>query len=246
MMKKDLLDLTYTHQEIKEKTKEIYNQIHTQSDNIDQGNYTSIAISDLRFLFELYDQIFFNNFFAKNYEDKIFFRLSKRMTKVAGKTQRFIKTNDFMISLSTTLIFQTFNDITREIKVNGIICSDRLEATMRVFEHEIIHVIEHILFDNSSCSKPFFKRLAHNMFGHTDVTHQLITQMEVAHENFNLHVGDIVSFEYEGNIHEGFVNRVTKRATVMVKDGNGQFKDSNGNRYAKFYIPLQHLTKIDS
>lgn len=244
MMKKDLLDLTYTRREIKEKTQTIYYQILTQSDNLDLGNYNSIAISDLRLLFELYDQMFFNNFFAENYEDKIYFRLSKRMTKAAGKTQRFIKTNDFIISLSTTLIFQTFNDIMRQIKVNGIICHDRLEATMRVFEHEIIHVIEHILFDTSSCSKPSFKRLARNIFGHTDVTHQLITQVEVAHENFNLHVGDIVSFEYDGNIYEGLINHITKRATVMVKDRNGQFMGPNGNRYVKFYIPLQCLRKV--
>ncbi len=244
MMKKDLLDLTYTLQEIKEKTQTIYNQILIQSDNIDQGNYTSIAISDLRLLFELYDQKFFNDFFAENYEDKIYFRLSRRMTKSAGKIQRFIKVDDFVISLSTTLIFQTFNDIMREIKVNGIICHDRLEATMRVFEHEIIHLIEYVLFDTSSCSKPSFKRFSRNIFGHTDVTHQLITQVEVAHENFNLHVGDIVSFRYEGNVYEGLINRVTKRATVMVKDRKGQFTDSKGNRYVKFYIPLRYLRKV--
>lgn len=246
MMKKDLLDLTYPRQEIKEKTQTIYAQILTQSKNLDQGNYTSIAVSDLRLLFELYDNMFFNSYFTENYEDKIYFRLSKRMTKAAGKTHRYMKTNDFVISLSTTLIFQTFNNITRETKVNGIICHDRLEATMRVFEHEIIHVIEHILFDNSSCSKPSFKCLAYNIFNHTDVTHQLITQVEVAHENYNLHIGDIVSFEYEGHVYRGFINQITKRATVMVKDKNGEFKDSNGNRYAKFYIPIQYLKKTDS
>ena len=244
-MKKDLIDLKYKCQEIKEKTRTIYDQIVIQSNNIDHGNYTSIATSDLKLIFELYDQIFFNNFFAENYGDKIYFRLSNRMTKAAGKTKRIMKTNEFIISLSTTLIYQTFNDIKREIKVNGIICHDRLEATMRVLEHEIIHVIEHILFDSSSCSKPIFKCYSRNIFGHTDVTHQLITQAEVAHKNYNLHVGDVVSFEYEGKIYDGIINRVTKRATVMVRDRNGQFLDSKGNCYVKFYIPLQSLRKVN-
>lgn len=246
MMKKDLFDLAYTRQEIKEKTQRIYNQTLERSDYLDQANYTSIAISDLKQLFELYDQRFFNNFFAENYEDKIYFRLSKRMTKAAGKTQCFVKTNEFIITLSTTLIFQTFNDIMREIKVNGIICHDRLEATMRVFEHEIIHVIEHILFYTSSCSKPSFERFSRNIFGHTDVTHQLITQAEIAHESFGLHVGDIVTFEYEGKIYEGIINRITKRATIMVKDAKGRYMDSKRNRYVKFYIPLQYLRKVNN
>lgn len=242
-MKNDLLNLTYSCQEIKHKTSTIYNQMLVESGNIDEGNYTSIAPSDLKHLFELYDKMFFNNFFS-GYKEKIFFRLSTRMTKSAGKTQYYSKTGDFVISLSTPLVFQTFND-TPEINVNGVICQDRLEATMRVFEHEVVHVIEYVLFGASSCSKPSFKRLAGNIFGHTEVTHQLITQAEIAHKDFNLHVGDNVSFEYDGETCEGFINRVTKRATVMVKDPQGQFADTHGNRYIKFYVPLQSLKKVD-
>ncbi len=92
---------------------------------------------------------------------------------------------------------------------------------MRIFEHEIIHVIEHILYDTSSCSKPSFKRLSNNIFGHTAVTHRLITQNEIADKTFNLHVGDFTSFDYEGQIFKGVVSRITKRATVMVKDPEG-------------------------
>ncbi|OYT29330.1 hypothetical protein B6U98_02580 [Thermoplasmatales archaeon ex4572_165] len=245
MKKNDLHTLTYSSSEIKDKTHKIYSQIINQSSMIDKGNYVKIETYDLKLLFSLYDTYFFQGFFKDNYEDKIFFRLSKRMTSAGGKTQRFKDSNTFILSLSTFLIFKTFNDIEREIKINGIICHDRLEASMRIFEHEIIHVIEHILYDTSSCSKPYFKRLSNNIFGHTDVTHRLITQNEIADKTFNLHVGDFASFDYEGQFYKGVISRITKRATVMVKDPEGDYLDSNGNQYIKYYIPISQLTKIE-
>ena len=156
MLKYYLHNLIYSPYEIKDKTDKIYSQIINQSKIIDKGNFARLETSDLKLLFSLYDQHFFQGFFLDNYKDKIFFRLSKRMTSAGGKTQRSMDSGKFILSLSTFLIFKTFNDIKREIKINGIICHDRLEASMRIFEHEIIHVIEHILYDTSSCSKPSF------------------------------------------------------------------------------------------
>jgi len=245
MLKNKLHDLTYTTTEIKDKTHKIYSQIINQSKMIDKGNYVRIETYDLKLLFSLYDTYFFQEFFKDNYKDKIFFKLSKRMTSAGGKTQRFMDSNKFILSLSTFLIFKTFNDIEREIKINGIICHDRLEASMRIFEHEIIHVIEHILYDTSSCSKPSFKRLSNNIFGHTAVTHRLITQNEIADRTFNLHVGDFASFDFEGQFYKGVISRITKRATVMVKDPEGDYFDSKGNQYIKYYIPISQLTKIE-
>jgi len=102
------------------------------------------------------------------------------MTKAAGKTYHHLKTNNITISLSLPLLFQTFQEIQRTIMINGISCHNRLDATMRIFEHELIHMIEFFFFEKSSCNKPRFKQLAHNIFGHTGVTHQLITQREIA------------------------------------------------------------------
>lgn len=237
----NVANLTYTPKEIEKKTKKIYRQILAESSTLDQGNFTVIGTGDLMHLFELYDLYFFEKFFHKNYRKKIFFRLSKRMTRAAGKTTYRERTNTYVISLSTTLIFQTFHDITREVVVNGIVCRDRLEATMRVLEHEIIHLLEFILFGSSSCRKSRFKQLSGNIFRHTGVTHDLVTQKERAQKKFNITIGDDVCFEYEGNLYTGIVYRITKRATVMVKDPKGPYADSHGVRYSKYYIPLQFL-----
>ena len=243
MMRNDLFKLTCTPAEIKQKTSWIYEQVLKRSPNLKKGNYNAIAATDLKLLFDLYDESFFQGFFQKNHSEKASFRLSQRMTKAAGKTQYFLEEENFVISLSTTLIYQTFHDILREIEVNGVVCHDRLEATMRVFEHEIIHVVESVLFGTTSCSKLPFRRFAFDIFGHTDVTHHLIVQSEIAHKKFNLHVGDKVSFEYEGRTYHGLLNRITKRATVMVRDPEGQYVDFQGKKFTKFYIPLQSLKR---
>ncbi len=244
-MKIDIAHLKYTPRQIKKKTRKISRRILAESENIDDGNFNSIAIRDLVHMFELYDQYFFNRFFQEHHKQKVFFNLSDRMTRSGGKITYAQQTETYTISLSTTLIFQTFHDVTREVAVNGIVCHNRLEATMRILEHEIIHLLEWVRFGFSNCSQPRFQDLGYNIFGHTEVTHQLVTQTERARKKFNLGVGDKVSFEYNRITYQGFISRITKRATVMVIDPDGEYKDFQGNRYCKYYIPLSALEAVE-
>jgi hypothetical protein len=55
--------------------------------------------------------------------------------------------------------------------------------------------------------------------------------------------GARVKFDYEGRPMQGVVNRVTKRATVLVEDPGG-IRYSDGKRYAKYYIPISWLELI--
>ena len=58
-----------------------------------------------------------------------------------------------------------------------------------------------------------------------------------------IHLGDLVSFEHEGLRRVGRVNRITRRATVLVADAAGrQFSD--GKTYLTFYVPLTMLRKV--
>lgn len=238
------MGLRYSPHEIENKTREIYHQILQSSKNINEGNFTRIGTDDLRTIFELYDRSFFDNFFTTNYQGKISLYLSKRMTGAGGKTIYRKDTKTFEIGLSTTLIFQSFHDGDREVKVNGIICHDRLAAVQRVFEHEMIHLLEFALFEKSSCSRPQFKMLSHNIFNHSDVTHQLITQRERVHKKYNLRVGDRVEFRLNGQTYNGVLARITKRATVMVNNPGGPIMDSRGNRYIKWYVPIHFLEVV--
>ena len=238
-----LIGIRYSPHDIGDKTREIYHQILQSSKNITEGNFTRIGTDDLRTIFELYDRSFFDNFFATNYGGKISFHLSKRMTSAGGKTLYRKGTKTFEIGLSTTLIFQSFHDGDREVKVNGVVCRDRLEAVLRIFEHEMIHLLEFALFEKSSCSQPQYKILSRNIFNHSDVMHQLITQRELAHKKYNLQVGDRVAFRLNGQTYNGILARITKRATVMVNNPGGHIMDSRGNRYVKWYVPVHFLGK---
>ncbi|MFO8050787.1 MAG: hypothetical protein R6V01_03715 [Thermoplasmatota archaeon] len=226
---------------IRDKKKRIHDLMIERGVNINKGNFTSIGGADLRVMFELYDEIFFNGYFADNVHEEVLFSISRKMTRAGGKTVTLSDPKAYVIKLSSTLLFQSFDHKERKVVVNGVVCHDRLEAAMCVMEHEIIHLLELVNFKDSSCSKQRFASLCLNIFGHTDVKHDLVTGYEYAHREYGLKVGDTVSFEFEGNVRKGIITRITKRATVMVKDRKGRFQDDRGNSFSKYYIPLRLL-----
>jgi hypothetical protein len=109
-------------------------------------------------------------------------------------------------------------------------------------EHEVLHLVEMLVWGHSSCAAANFKALALCTFAHMEVTHDLATQRERAREKFNLSVGDLVTFEFEGVRRTGRLNRITRRATVLVEYPKGA-PYSDGKCYAKFYVPLPMLRK---
>jgi hypothetical protein len=174
------------------------------------------------------------------------------MTMAAGKTGRrelrdrsgVVVKRRYEIAVSTTLLFQTFRDEQRPIHVTGIVCRDRLEALQRVFEHELVHLIEMLVWNHSSCTAGRFQSIASRFFGHTEHTHQLITPHEHAWTKFGVKPGDRVAFRFDGQHYVGRVNRITRRATVLVEDERGR-QYSDGKRYAKFYVPVGLLRKAE-
>lgn len=219
--------------------------VHATSPCLKDGNFERIHSDDLELLFELYDEYFFNNLIRKSLPRRqLTFRISRRMTSVGGTTTRWpgrgLKRPRFEIAVSSTLLFQSFQDPERRITVTGIECDHRLDALMRVFEHEMVHLLELFLWEDSSCSLHRFQTIAHANFGHTDHRHDLLTPSEAAFTQFGIRPGVRVSFRFEGRKLTGIVNRVTKRATVLVPDAGGR-RYSDGQRYSKFYIPVDDL-----
>jgi hypothetical protein len=254
-MKSQLATLRNTSEAVATNTKRIYETVLRDSENIKQGNFAKIGVGDLEILFDLYDSMFFSGLLGKQLREKnsgtFRFRLSKRMTRAGGKTtciqKKLQKGNGpkeatYEIAISMPLLFQTFKDVKRPISINGLACRDRLEALQRIFEHELIHIAEMLAWGKSSCSRSNFQLLAQQIFGHKDITHRLVTQHERALVNFNIKVGDNVAFEYNEKRLTGFVNRITKRATILVENKKGD-RYANGKRYSKYYVPLSELEK---
>lgn len=243
----------FSPEEIASKTREIYDSVLRESEYMDDGNFAALHPKDVERLFDLYDRQFLDGGCRKLLgRTPLGFRLSKRMTRAGGTTERRVFRDqsgkvvqtEFEIAVSTTLLFQTFREDHRPVVMSGIACRDRLAALQRVMEHEMTHLVEMLIWADSSCSAPRFQSIAHRFFGHTDHRHQLITPRERAFTKFGIKVGDHVSFRVDGQRYVGRVNRITKRATVLVEDECGR-PYSDGQRYAKFYVPVRKLETVE-
>jgi hypothetical protein len=246
----NLLEITESTTLAAEKISATVAQIHAhlldQSCYIDQPNFSRIDPTDLELLFTEYDKAFFSGQITKTLgSTPLTFGLSRRMTSSGGKTACLTdRTNGqrrYEISVSTTILFGCFGeDDHRPITASGILCRNRLEALQRAMEHEMVHLVEMLLWDKSSCSQARFHGITRRLFGHTENKHRLITPRERAMVKFGITPGTAVRFTLDGVQHEGVVNRITRRATVLVPDGRGaQYAD--GKRYAKFYVPVSLL-----
>lgn len=239
-----LLELYNRPQELAKKREDIQNTLLLDSRTLVVPNFEAITVTDLERLFDLYDQTFFDNFFQHSgVRTKLHFSLSQRMTSAAGKLRVWRDYSQFEIRISTFLLFNSFRQPGEKHSLSGLPAPNRLTALQEVMEHEIIHLIEHLHFRQSSCRKAPFHRLANRIFGHTRFTHSLLTGRHIASRDYQIHVGDTVRFTFEGKKLEGFVQRITKRATVMVKSRQGNYRDKKGNRYEKYYVPIEGLEK---
>jgi hypothetical protein len=235
-------------------TREIYQRVLQESAHLDKGNFTRFHPQDLRRMFDLYDERFFDGACrALLGETPLRFDISNRMTKSAGATSRYeqrhpsgeLLRREYEIAISSLLLFQTFCGEEREVTVSGLVCHDRLEALQRVMEHEIVHLVEMLLWRDSSCAASRFRSIAARLFGHTQHTHALITPRERAWKDFGIRAGDWVRFRLDGQHYTGRVNRITRRATVLVRDPEGE-RYTDGNHYSKYYVPLTMLERLES
>jgi hypothetical protein len=250
------LSLRFAPDVVASRARDIARAAMSDSHFLRTPNFTVIAPSDLSRLFDLYDRAFFDGFLRRTVVERangrLGFRLAPRMTRAGGKTFRTSRSvgrwplrkteTSYEIAISSRLLFLNFDDATRPTTVCGVPCTDRLGALQRIMEHEMLHLLELLLWERSSCAARRFKGLSRNIFGHAASTHELVTPAERAMAKFDLRVGDAVSFEFEGRPMRGMVNRVNRRATVLVESSAGR-RYTNGKRYEKYYIPLGMLRK---
>lgn len=235
--------------EVRKRQRAIYDATLSLSRCMDQPNFTRVGRDDLQRMVMLYDELFFESrLLAQVRREGITFGWSSRMTRNAGKTVTHYPNGAkgprrFEIILSSTLLFQTFEDVSRPVEVTGMICRNRLEAMQRIVEHELVHLGEMLIWNTSSCSMRRFHSIANRFFGHTRHQHDLMTQSERAASKFQLRPGSRVRFTFEGKVYNGVVNRITRRATVLVEDNQGE-RFTDGKRYRRYYVPLESLIPV--
>ncbi len=240
----------FEREEIDRLQQEIFDQTLLLSRTIDRPNFSRLSREDLMRMIRMYDERFFNGkVLPAAQSEGMNFSISSRMTKVAGKLVTHYPDGNrggrrqFELVLSSTLLFQTFEDADQQVEVTGRRCRNRLEAMQRVAEHELIHLVEMLIWNDGNCNEVRFQSIAKRYFAHTDYRHALITQRERALIKFNIRVGDIVRFAHDGKVISGRVNRITRRATILVASSKGQVF-SDGERYIRYYVPLEKLQKV--
>jgi hypothetical protein len=238
-----------TAEAISARTAQIHAAVLSKSKYIDGPNFTKIHSTDLELLFVEYDSRFFDGQIKETLgTTPLYFRLSRRMTTSGGKTACYTERSGrrwYEIGVATAVLFECFlGEDHRQISASGIVCRDRLEALQRVMEHELVHLIEMLLWGKSSCSQSRFHSITLRFFGHTTNKHLLITPREKAFVAFGIRPGTMVRFRFDGVEHTGIVNRISKRATVLVEDPAGQ-RYTNGKYYTKFYVPVQLLEAVE-
>lgn len=228
----------------------IYDFVLRNSANLRSPQFKKISSADLGLLFQITDEQIFDGLLGQLCEHSsgkpLSFRLSTRMTTCGGMTtmQRENRRGalpEFEIAIATSPLFDTFK-VDAAAKVGGVTCHNRLQALQRIMEHEMLHLAELLLFADSNCNGSQFKRYARQHFGHTESNHRLLTPSDFARKKLGIATGDIVRFEVGGKSLTGIVNRITKRATVLVADSKGT-KYTDGKRYSKFYVPLNMLRR---
>lgn len=229
---------------------DVFDHVLLNSPNIKRPNFDVISAADLGMLFQVTDELFFageiGRYVEKNFAKPLTFRLSTRMTTAGGTTTMFRPgSNDseteFEIAIATTPLFGTFK-FESHAKVGGVQCDSRLEALQRIMEHEVVHLVELLGTGDSNCQAKPFRAMVRNYFGHRESNHQLMTPSDVARKQLGIRCGDSVEFHVDGFRYRGFVNRITKRATVLVKDPGGT-EYCDGERYVKYYVPLPMLKR---
>jgi hypothetical protein len=251
-----LFVLLYSASEVDARKARIYESLLAQSPQVREGNFQLIGTDDLERLFNWYDREFFagrlGEMLMEDEAHPMTFRLSRRLVSAAGQTIREVRRIDrhgkpfakveYEITISATLLFNTFHEVDRPVTVGGLVCKDRVEALQRIFEHELLHLAEFLAWGRSNCRAANFHRLSRRIFAHEGAFHDLITPREQARAAYDIRIGDYVSFEIDGSQHAGRVNRITRRATVLVENPRGVLFD-DGKHYLTFYVPLPLLRK---
>lgn len=199
----------------------------------------SVSQDTLDLMLSLYDTLFLDDAVKRL---NIQVTLSSRLTSAAGKflyvRGAFGRIRQSEIRMSSDFLLRLDRG---PFELNGLSVSTPQEAFLLVFEHELCHALEAMLYGKTSHSARFMA-LAHGLFGHSATRHKLPTRRQEAAEE-GLLVGSHASFSYHDSELTGIITYIGKTATVMVPSFSGVYRDRHGRRYDKYRVQLHHLKK---
>jgi hypothetical protein len=147
--------------------------------NIDSKKF---ILTDLiiKKLFIIFDKLYFKNLIEdKLYDNRIDidFGVSNKFKNAAGMCK--YRNNKVELIFSSYIIEKIHQDKFKSIEINGILCYDITDVLINLMEHEITHLIlflyDKYTHDVKSGHNHQFKNLVVNMYGHTKITHDLLS-----------------------------------------------------------------------
>ena len=198
----------------------------------------SISQESLCYLFHTYNHSFLAGCLERM---PIQVTLSSRLTSSAGKfifaRGAFGRIKQAEIRMSSDYLLRLDHG---PFELNGLVVATPQEAFLLVFEHELCHAIETMLYGKTGHTARFLS-LANGLFGHTGTRHKLPTRKQEAAQN-GLLIGMNVSFFYKDQEMHGIITYIGKMATVMVPSSDGEYRDEYGRKYTKYRVPLSKIT----
>jgi len=148
-------------------------------------NLTSFTSTHLKYIFNLYDKLSFNytlsNLLTSKHR-KLFFSTDLKSDSTAGLHRYRPNIKTHYILISPQIICNLFTQGESTLKANGVLVSNRLEALLNVFEHELIHLYCSLHGYTRKIKEgkgkmyysphgKLFQEIVFRFFGHTDFAH---------------------------------------------------------------------------
>jgi hypothetical protein len=136
-------ELKYTKEEIQERRNLILNEFSEKSKNF--------SSKDLKRLFSLYHRLFFKNLLSEKQIDKLSFGSTLRKD-IIGLTEYSSELDKITVKIyiNKRLLLSLFIDKTeKNFNFFGIICHNQIECLLVLFEHELLHALEYLIFPDA-------------------------------------------------------------------------------------------------
>lgn len=190
---------------------------------VGEADFTAITTEQTLALARLIDTMYFDGLLGTS---GFTLSTSSNAGSCAGKCLVTFREKSVVVKLNHALFLGIPAGAVRV--ANGVRCSTRLAALLNVLQHEMVHAIIHCTIPAAEQLKgpvephgPLFRKLAKELFGHTDIKHRL-------HENYDptrySGIGDRpirgqrVRVNIRGRWHTGIVQRLYPRRALVQLD----------------------------
>lgn len=193
------------------------------------SGYPTLNISIMEQMFEHYDHYFFAGLLKAQADFnnlKYKFENGSGVKGCAGSCS--VVDGNLRIKLHKGVFDNITETNCNKLRVNGIVPTDRLEAIMIVFEHELIHsgyqssnTLE-LMNENHG---PCFKKMVLCLFGHQSCSHELIPIESERKYVLNDFVPNTrITFKLKGNVTIATVLETKRTKMVVMTDDKSKYR----------------------